>query len=269
MGWGYFFTLLGLVVTLATACQSSHVQRRPSSMSAQGTQANALLRNSHELVNAFAYASEPRQMLFQHFLESVETSDFSAPGRWVLLQRQFIFLQLLNRQLDADPFVSQTTYAAQDYILKIEKVLSSHIDSTITVEKLETIDRKVVLGFLEDQANRVLKSLDLAEVQISNPEKTFIRQTLDRVIRLVHEHESSDATMFRSLASESRVSLLNSKDWGHFQKLALTAVPVADQGDIFGGSQAVQNAVYMQYGIQFIATILNPRNRWIGKPMVQ
>jgi hypothetical protein len=259
-------TFFSLVIVMGTACQSRQVERTPNSISNQNLISGELFVLAQNLLDAFAQGSEPRRMLFQHFFEATQVSNFAQSKDWTFLQRQFVFLQLLNRQLDADPLVRPTSYEAQDYILKIEKILSTQIDLAVTEKELEKTDQAVILNFLADHVNQVNHLVSRAEVHLTRSDKNFIQNYLVRVIQFVKSQQEYSPMMSRTLASEGNVDLLTQKDWMRFQKIGFTSITVVDQGDIFGGADAIEKALSIQYGLQFISLVLNPRNQFIGKP---
>lgn len=262
----YFYLMLFLPMissVVVVSCQSP-ISRLPNATSSSQT-FNEIKTLSRELVFSISNTSRPHLMLFEQFqfeINAIDERNFHS-DQFAYLGRTFHLLKNLSTSLENDPFVEPLSPNSLRLINQIDRFFLQNKDIDSLAQ--QSIDHHIQRKFLIANKNRFVMLLNQGHVHFPRSKKQKINHLMSTLETAVEKSKDNNKIEMRSLASVPYKFPWTKKQLEFLEKISASSIPVSDQGDIFGGSEANSNAIQIQYSLQFILKVLSlyeQKNSW-------
>lgn len=248
--------LIALWALTLISCQSHLFQRTPSSETK--TLKKNVVKNlkelTKELLLTLPAGDHPRRMLFDFYLATLNDLRPNEDASWVLQKRTMDLVVGLNQSLLEDPFTEKNISLVYDTFTKMDEVFKEHPSYLVPQKMIDEQDELARRRFLFFQSGLIAADVKSKEVMIAAKDKKKLLTLMNRVQAKFSLH--SEASYKRFLASQKSEITLTAAEKALLEKLSVTSIQVQEQGDIFGGYEALGKSQRLQYGARFLLAIL-------------
>ena len=251
-------TALVLCSVTLVHCQSASFRRSPSSQSAPvGVAAvRSMTQMTQELLKKLPSGDHPRRMLFEFYLANLHQLKPNDDASWVGQKRSMDLLISLNQILLDDPFTEKGISLIYETFSKMEEIFKENPSYLVPQQVIDQQDLLAQKRFISDQANLMASEIKMKNVMINQKDKKRLLTLLNRIQHKDSNINGKPQIEARSLASQKTEFVLMPQERKLLEKYSTSSIQVTDQGDIFGGTEAIGKAQRIQYGARFLLAVL-------------